>query len=455
MAAKLRFAPSPTGRIHIGNVRTAVLNALYARKHGGSLMLRLDDTDRERSTDAFAQGIRDDLDWLGISWASEARQSDRTERYVVAAETLKKAGRLYACYETADELDRKRKRQLGRGMPPVYDRSSLKLTDAERAAFVAEGRKVYWRFRLNNTPSATDLTPVHTAVTWDDMVRGEINVDAGSLSDPVLQRADGTFLYTFTSVVDDIDFGITHIVRGEDHVTNTGVQIQIIEAMGAKPPSFAHHSLLIGADGAALSKRLGALSVLSFREAGLEPMAVMSHAALLGTSDAIEAHTNIEELVALFDLAKVSTSPGRFDVKDLEALNAKLLLKTQFSDVASRLETLGVGGGEPFWNTIRGNLKTLNDATVWWQVANGTIDPVIEDQAFLDKAAPLIPAEPWNEATWGAWTAAVKDATGAKGKALFHPLRLALTGQESGPDMKALLPFLGHDRAVARLKARS
>ncbi len=455
MAAKLRFAPSPTGRIHIGNVRTAVLNALYARKNGGELMLRLDDTDRERSTDEFAQGIRDDLNWLGISWSSEARQSDRTERYQVAAEALKKAGRLYACYESADELDRKRKRQLGRGMPPVYDRASLKLTAAERAAFEEEGRKVYWRFRLDNTASATDFTPQHRAVTWNDLVRGEIKVDAGSLSDPVLQRADGSFLYTFTSVIDDIDFGITHIVRGEDHVTNTGVQIQIIEAMGAKPPEFAHHSLLIGADGAALSKRLGALSVLSFREAGLEPMAVMSHAALLGTSDSIEAHTNIDELVALFDLNKISSAPGRFDVHDLETLNSKLLLKTPYSDTKKRLEALGVGGGEAFWLAVRGNLKTLNDAAAWWRVATGSIEPVIEDKALLDKAASLIPAEPWDETTWAAWTSAIKDATGAKGKALFHPLRLALTGRDSGPDMKTLLPFMGRARAVARLAGQA
>jgi glutamyl-tRNA synthetase len=249
MTAKLRFAPSPTGRIHIGNVRTAVLNYLYALKNGGELMLRLDDTDRERSTDEFAQGIRDDLTWLGIKWSREAKQSDRTERYLEAAEALKKAGRLYACYETADELDRKRKRQLGRGMPPVYDRSALRLSADEVAKLEAEGRRRYWRFRLDNTKSKADLTPEHRAVTWNDHVRGEINVDAGSLSDPVLQRADGTFLYTFTSVVDDIDFGITHIVRGEDHVTNTGVQIQIFEAMGATPPAFGHHSLLIGADG--------------------------------------------------------------------------------------------------------------------------------------------------------------------------------------------------------------
>jgi glutamyl-tRNA synthetase len=451
MTAKLRFAPSPTGRIHIGNVRTAVLNALYAQKHGGDLMLRLDDTDRERSTDAFAQGIRDDLKWLGITWSREARQSDRTERYLEAAEALKKAGRLYACYETAGELDRKRKRQLGRGMPPVYDRSSLKLTSDERDAFEKDGLKVYWRFRLDNTKSKSDLTPEHHAVTWHDLVRGNINVDAGSLSDPVLQRADGTFLYTFTSVVDDIDFGITHIIRGEDHVTNTGVQIQIFEAMRATPPAFGHHSLLIGADGAALSKRLGALSVLSFREAGLEPMAVMSHAALLGTSDAIEAHTHIEDLVALFDLGKVSTAPGRFDVADLEGLNAKLLLKTPFGGVQKRLEGMGVAGGEAFWLAVRGNIKTLADTQIWWRVATGTIDPVIENKGLLDTAASLVPLEPWDETTWGAWTTAIKDASGVKGKALFHPLRLALTGQESGPDMKTLLPFLGRARVLDRI----
>jgi glutamyl-tRNA synthetase len=451
MNPHLRFAPSPTGRIHIGNVRTAVLNYLYAQKHGGTFMLRLDDTDRERSTEAFAQGIREDLAWLGFKWDREERQSARTAQYEAAAVQLKASGRLYPCYETADELDRRRKRQLAMGRPPIYDRAALKLTADERAALDNEDRTPHWRFRLANTPDAKTLQPQSTAVTWPDLIRGTQTVDAGSLSDPVLVREDGTFLYTFTSVVDDAEFGVTHIIRGEDHVTNTGVQIQIFEALGAKVPAFAHHSLLVGADGAALSKRLGALSVASFRDAGLEPMAVVSHAALIGTSDAIEPHRAIVDLAQRMDLDKISMAPGRFDVEDLKGLNAKLLHGTPYPDVAERLKGAGIGGGEAFWTAVRGNLTTFTDAAQWWAVVSGEIAPIIEDESFAQTAASLLPAEPWGDETWGAWTAAVKSATGAKGKALFHPLRLALTGEDSGPELKALLPLIGRKRAEARL----
>lgn len=454
MTPTVRFAPSPTGRIHIGNVRTAVLNYLFALKHGGRFILRMDDTDRERSTEAFADGIRADLTWLGLSWDAEERQSSRTGRYAAAAEALVKAGRLYPCYESEDELDRRRKRQLAMGRPPIYDRAALKLSAEERKALEAEGRKPHWRFRLANTSPETGLEPQPTIVSWNDMVRGDQTVDAGSLSDPVLIRADSTFLYTFTSVVDDAEFGITHVIRGEDHVTNTGVQIQIFEALGVEPPAFGHHSLLIGADGHALSKRLGALSVESFREAGLEPMAVVSHAALVGTSDAIEPHRHMAELARLFDPAKISTAPARFDVEDLKALNAKLLHKLPYEDVAERLAAMGVGGGEVFWETVRGNIATLSGALDWWRIANHEIIPMIEDRAFTERAAQLLPPEPWDEETWGNWTAAVKAATGAKGRALFHPLRLALTGKEAGPELRSFLPFIGRNRAAARLAGK-
>lgn len=447
----LRFAPSPTGRIHIGNVRTATLNWLYALKAGGTFILRLDDTDLERSSEVFAQGIRDDLSWLGFTWNREERQSARTVRYDAAADRLKAAGILYPCYESEDELDRKRSRQRALGKPPVYDRSGLRLTAEERAKFEAEGRKPHWRFRLPNTSLEKGLSPQPTIVSWNDLIRGDQTVDLGSLSDPVLIRADGSYLYTFTSVVDDIEFAITHIIRGEDHVTNTGVQIAIFEALGADAPAFGHHSLLIGADGQALSKRLGALSVESFRNEGLEPMAVLSHAALVGTSDAIEPHRDPRELAALLDFDKISTAPGRFDLEELKGLNAKLLHKLPFEDVAARLTGMGITGGAPFWDAVRGNLMVLGDATTWWQVVHGTIAPVIEDMTFLDEAAKVLPPEPWTPATWGEWTNAVKAATGAKGKALFHPLRLALTGAEQGPELNALLPMIGREKALARL----
>ncbi len=452
--ASVRFAPSPTGRLHIGNVRTAVLNFLFARKTGGSFLLRLDDTDRERSTEAFAQGIRDDLAWLGLDWDREERQSARLARYAEAAEALKRSGRLYPCYETEEELDRKRKRQRAAGRPPVYDRAALRLSSAERSGLEAEGRRPHWRFRLANTASETELAPLPTLVGWNDLIRGDQTVDVGSLSDPVLIRADGTPLYTFTSVVDDIDFAITHIIRGEDHVTNTGVQIGLFEALGAVPPAFGHHSLLVGADGQALSKRLGALSVESFRAEGLEPMAVVSHAALVGTSDAIEPHARLDELVSLFDLSKISTAPGRFDVEELKALNAKLLHKLPYEAVAGRLEAMGVTGGSPFWDAVRGNIAVFADVARWWRVVAGEIEPMLENAELTAKAAELLPAEPWDHETWGRWTGAITAATGTKGRALFHPLRLALTGAEAGPELKALLPLIGRARAEARLLGR-
>ena len=448
MTPSLRFAPSPTGYLHFGNLRTAVLNYLYAKKHGGHFLLRLDDTDRERSTDAYADQIRTDLKWLGFSWDREARQSDRTARYEEAASQLKASGRLYPCYETADELDRRRKRQLASGRPPIYDRAGLKLSAAERAALEAEGRVAHWRFRLANAAEGS-TAPKHTNVVWNDLIRGTQSVDLGSLSDPVLIRADGTFLYTFTSVVDDIDFKITHVIRGEDHVTNTGVQIDLFRALDAAPPAFAHHALLVATGDQKMSKRSGDMALLSSRD--LEPMAVASYVALIGTSDAIEPKRTIADLAATLDLGHVSTSAARFDLDELRALNARYLHATPFAEVASRLAAMGVGGGEAFWNAVRGNLTVLDDAKQWWQVVSGEIAPIIEDAGFLTRAMDLLPPEPWTEATWGEWTNAVKAATGAKGRALFHPLRLALTAAESGPELKALLPLIGRKKVLARL----
>jgi glutamyl-tRNA synthetase len=449
----VRFAPSPTGRLHVGNIRTAILNWLFARKHGGALWLRLDDTDVQRSTEEFAEGIRRDMQWLGLAWASEERQSARVARYAAAAELLKEQGRLYACYETEDELDRKRKRQLARGLPPIYDRAALKLGDAERAKLEGEGRPEHWRFRLAN--SEDDLAPLPTIVSWNDLIRGDQTVDVGSLSDPVVIRADGTFLYTFTSVVDDADFKISHVIRGEDHVTNTGVQIQLFEAMGRAPPAFAHHSLLIGADGHALSKRLGALSIESLRQSDLEPMAVASYTALIGTSDPIEPHASLDELAQLFAFEKISTAPARFDLEELKGLNARLLHKLPYEAVAERLKVLGVEGGAEFWAVVRGNLAVLAEAPRWWRIIAGEVCPLSEDKELTARAAALLPSEPWDDTTWDVWVAALKAATGRKGRALFHPLRLALTGLEDGPELKALLPLIGRAKAEGRLLGRA
>lgn len=443
MSVTVRFAPSPTGRLHAGNIRTALFNFLLARKAGGSLVLRLDDTDQERSTEEFAKGIREDLAWLGLDWTREVRQSDRFALYDAAVERLKAAGRLYPAYETPDELELKRKRQLARGRPPVYDRAALKLSADERAKLEAEGRKPHWRFLLKQRD-----------VVWDDLVRGRQHVDAASLSDPVLVRADGTYLYTLPSVVDDIDLGITHVIRGEDHVANTAPQIQLFEALGAEPPAFGHHSLLVGADGQALSKRDRSLAIEGLRAEGIEPLAVASYVAMLGTSDVIAPHASLDELVPGFDFAKLSRAPARFDPHELRLLNAKLLHMLPFGAVADRLHAMGVEGGEAFWDAVRGNLAVLADAKLWWQVVDQPLEPAIEDAKLCREAAALLPPEPWDETTWSTWSSAVKQATGAKGKALFSPLRLALTGREHGPELKLLLPLIGRARAAARLEGK-
>jgi glutamyl-tRNA synthetase len=440
MKPVVRFAPSPTGRIHIGNLRPALLNWLFARHEGGQFILRFDDTDRERSKEEFVEGIREDLRWLGLTWDREERQSVRFARYDAVVAQLKDAGRLYACYETPDELERRRKRQLARGAPPVYDRASLKLTAEEKAKLEAEGRRPHWRFLLEER-----------TVAWADLIRGEQTIEASSLSDPVLVREDGTYLYTLTSVVDDADYAITHVIRGEDHVANAAVQIQIFEAMGASVPAFAHHNLLVGPDGQALSKRLGSLSIRSFREDGLEPLAVLSHSATIGTSHAVAPYKSLTELAGLFDLAKLSRAPARFDIEELKTLNARLLQELSYDAVSARLEEEGIGGGAPFWEAVRLNLVVLGDARQWWRIVTGPIEPKLESPDLLAAARDLLPPEPWDGESWGRWTTAVKDATGAKGRALFHPLRLALTGREDGPELKRLLPLIGRERALGRL----
>jgi glutamyl-tRNA synthetase len=436
----VRFAPSPTGRIHIGNARTAILNWLFAQKHRGSFVLRYDDTDRERSTEEFARGIAADLEWLGIAPDRVEYQSQRFDRYAAAAERLRGAGRLYPAYETADELDRRRKRQLARHEPPVYDRAALKLTPGDCSRLEAEGRKPHWRFKLDRR-----------TVEWTDLIRGPQHIDTGSLSDPVLVREDGSWLYTLPSVVDDIDFGITQVIRGEDHVVNTAVQIELFEALGARPPHFAHHSLLIGADGKGLSKRLGSLSIAGLREMGLEAMAVASHAALLGTSESIHPCTDYGELIEGFDLAKLSRAPARFDETELQHLNAKLLHMLPWDAVKYRLGF----GSEAFWTAIRGNIEKLADSKAWHDIITNGIKPAVadDDRKFVATSASLLPPEPWDDSTWKAWTDAVKDVTGRKGKALFMPLRLVLTGLDHGPELEKLLPLIGHKRVAARLAA--
>ncbi|MEN9754085.1 MAG: hypothetical protein RLZ07_467 [Pseudomonadota bacterium] len=439
----VRFAPSPTGRIHIGNARTALLNYLFAHRAGGQFILRYDDTDIERSTKEFADGIAVDLDWMGIAPNLVIRQSERFDIYHAAADKLRAMGKLYACYETEEELERKRKRQAARHLPPVYDRAALNLTDAEKQALEAEGRKPHWRFMLD-----------HKTVAWTDLVRGPCTVDCASLSDPVLIRADGTYLYTLPSVVDDIDTNVTHVIRGEDHVTNTGVQIQIFETLHGASPLFGHHNLLTNASGEGLSKRKGHFSISSLREDGMEPMAVASLAVLVGSSESVRPIAKLDELGALIDLARLSRAPAKFDEAELDGLNAKTLHAMSYDTAKPRLAALGIERGEDFWVAVRGNLERFADAMTWSQVIDGPIVHTAErDQAFLTEALALLPSSPWDTETWGVWTAKVKDATGRKGKELFMPLRLALTGLEHGPELKLMLPLIGEAEARRRLSA--
>jgi glutamyl-tRNA synthetase len=446
MSVLVRIAPSPTGLLHVGNIRTALMNWLFARRTGGKFMLRLDDTDRERSQQSHAEAIERDLKWLGLNWDLFAKQSDRFARYNEALEDLKKKGRAYPCFETQEELALKRRSQLSRGLPPVYDRAALKLSPAEIAAKEKAGHKPHWRFKLNDVQ-----------VSWDDLVQGHKAFPAHSLSDPVLMREDGVPLYTFCSVVDDADFKVTHVVRGEDHVANTAVQIEIWQALGAPVPTFAHLPLVTLASGEELSKRLGSMSIAHLRDdLGVEPLSLTSLLARSGTSDAIEAARDMQELISHFDFKKVGRAPPKFDEAELLRLNAKVLHHMDYKEAKPRLAAAGLSAvNENFWNAVRPNLHRFGEVAEWWRVANEPIAPQIEDKDFTTKAATLLPPEPWDQNTWHAWTEEVKKATGRKGKELFMPLRMALTGRQDGPEMKALLPLVGHPRAQARLSGKA
>ncbi len=446
MSVTVRFAPSPTGLLHVGNARMALVNWLYARKHSGKTILRLDDTDQARSTQEFADAIQDDLKWLGLEWDVIERQSSRFAAYDAAFERLKSTGRLYACYETPEELDYKRKRQMRAGKPPVYDRSALDLSDEQKSTYEAEGRTPHWRFRLD-----------HADINFDDLVRGPVHFHGANLSDPVLVRGDGTYLYMMPSAVDDVDMGVTHVVRGEDHVSNSAIQIQLFEALGTGVPTFAHLPLMTDAGGDGLSKRLGSLSLRDLHEQGVEAMAINSLLAHLGTSDDITPFSDLQSLVDTFEVTHFSRATPKFDPDQLWALNARLLHETPYDRIADRLAQMGLADATaPFWEAVRANLEKLGDARLWYSVCFTVTTPVIEtdDAAFLNDAVGHLPDEPWNDSTWGAWTALLKDTTGRKGKTLFMPLRMALTGLDHGPELKNLLPIIGRDRAVARLTGK-
>jgi len=436
-----RFAPAPTGRLHVGNLRTAIHNWLFARRHGGRFVLRIDDTDRARSQEAFVEAIRADLAWIGIVADEEARQSARFDRYDAALERLRAAGRAYPAYETAQELDLKRKVALGRGLPPVYDRAALALTEADRARLEAEGRRPHWRFRLDH----------ERPIEWDDLVRGAQRFDPALLSDPVIRREDGSWLYMLPSAVDDVELGITHVVRGEDHVANTALQVQMFEALGAPPPAFAHEALLVGAEGK-LSKRLGSLGLDELRAEGIEPQALLAKLARIGTSLPVEPLADPAPLVETFDFATFGRAPARFDLEELKGLNARIVHQLPFETVRGRLPE-GMDAAD--WEAIRPNLSRVGEADGWWAILHGHVEApaAAEDRVLIEAAAEEAEGLDWAAAPWAQLVARLKERTGRTGKALFLPLRRALTGRDSGPEMAALLPLIGREEAVARLRA--
>ena len=431
---KVRFAPSPTGFMHIGNTRTALFNWLLAKKLGGKFMLRIDDTDRVRSKKEYEDAMRESLIWLGFEWSEEARQSARFDRYNEVTKKLMDEGRIYACYETPEELEIKRKRAMAKGLAPVYDRQALHYTAEDLAKFKAEGRKPHYRFKL-----------LDGVIEWNDIVRGHCRYEAEKLSDPIIIREDGSYLYHLPSCIDDSDFGITQIVRGEDHTTNTASQIQMFEAIGGKVPTFAHLPLLTGTEGK-LSKRLGSLGVRELKAEGVEAMAICSFLAKLGTSDAIEPYYSLDELAASLDFTKLGRSQPKFDEEELKHFNTKVVRSMPYSLVKDRIDA-----DETFWNNVRANLDVVDDVKVWEDICHKEVTPIIEDKALTDLAAELLPAETWTENTFNEWMSILKAQSGKKGRELFHPVRKALTALDNGPELKTLLPLIGYEKAKKRL----
>ena len=437
---KVRFAPSPTGFLHIGNFRTALVNFLFARKEKGHFMLRIDDTDHERSSLEFEKAIIEDLSWMNFKWDSLEKQSNRLKRYDEALDTLLDKKRAYACYETAEELSLKRKAQLSSGKPPVYDRSSLRLSDSDVADLKAKGKKPHYRFLLD-----------HSEVIWNDLIKGGSKYHMSSLSDPVILREDGRVIYTLASVVDDIDFDITHILRGEDHMTNSAAQIQLFEALGSAAPNLGHLSLLTDISGAGLSKRLGSLSLKDLRNEGIHPMAISSLLSKVGTSDPVEIKKEIETIILYFDINKFGKSKSKFDKNELSILNSKIYQLIDFEEINEDLKKMNISITKEFWNLIRGNIALLKNVKDWWDICFGIIDSIIENQDFLDSALEALPKDQFNEKTWSTWTQKLSQITGKKGKELYMPLRLCLTGQNKGPEMADLILMMGRDKVIKRL----
>jgi glutamyl-tRNA synthetase len=441
---KLRFAPSPTGYLHLGNTRTALINWLYARAHGGTFILRLDDTDSQRSKQQYAEQIQEDLHWLGLTYDELIKQSDRLMQYGVAAEVLKSKGRLYPCYETPEELELQRKIQLSSGKPPLYNKASLSLTLTQIEKYKEEGRTPHWRFKMEKGE-----------IQWNDLVRGEVIFQGQLLNDPILIREDGSPVYTLATAVDDLEMDITHIVRGEDHVSNTAIQIQIMEALNGKPNSiqFAHLALISGRQGEGLSKREGSLSLVQLHRDGLEPMAINSLLAKLGTSDPITPHISLVGVLNEFDIKKFGRATPKLNPEDLWHMNIRILQILSFDQVKPQLEAMGMDGATPaFWALVQKNISKFHDIKEWWTICYGHKTFGEENVSLLEVAEHFLPPEPWDESTFKSWMSEVKEETGLKGKDLFMPIRRALTGQEHGPELKDLILLMGRPKVLNRLQ---
>lgn len=435
-----RFAPSPTGLIHIGNARTALISWLYARSQNGKFILRIDDTDTKRSQDRYVKAIKEDLNWLGVNWDTEFHQHTRMDKYEEAKKILIDSGRLYPCYETEEELAIKKKNLLNRNLPPIYDRAALKLTDKQKKEYEARGIKPYWRFLLHDEE-----------IKWHDKVKGELLFSANKLSDPVLIRADNTLTYSLASVVDDIDYKITDIIRGEDHVSNSAMHIQLFQALNASPPQFAHLSLIKTKE-QQISKRTGGFDLQSLRNNEIEPLVIISFLSRIGSSDPIQNKYSLEEIISEFDLKKYSKSTVNYDEQDLFRLNKKYIHEVEYSAIKKHLLDLNMDYiDKDFWYSVRSNLDKISDAKLWWDICHSSITPKITDIQFTSYIATLLPKEKWNENTWDTWIANIQKNLNKKGKELYMPIRLALTGQPNGPELKTLILLLGKEKVISRL----
>ena len=441
MTSKSRFAPSPTGLLHIGNARSAVINWAHIKNKGGEFILRIDDTDTERSKKEYENKIKKDLLWLGLSWSKTFNQSQRKEIYDKKILFLKESNKIYPCFESLEELSLKRKTLLSSGKPPIYDRSALKLTTDQIEDLITKGQAPHWRFKLEDE-----------IIEWQDLIKGKISFDTKNLSDPVLIREDGSLLYHLHSVVDDIEENITDIIRGEDHITNTAFHIQLFKSLNAHVPRFGHHPFLTDEEGKSFGKRLGSLSIQKMYEDGFESLTLLNYLLSIGTSKNLSKEKNIDLLVNNFNINSLASSSPKFSINVLKLLNKDMLQSYDFSDVKQKFIDLKIkDASEDFWIFIKNNINYFSESLDWISVINSNETYIDNSNDYLNIAAELLPEDPYDETTWDVWTDLIKNQTGKKGKELFMPIRFALTGRNKGPELKYLLPLLTKKHILKKL----